>query len=63
MLCVALLSFAFSEAAMDADILQAHQRRLRFLEIRAAEMGKDALPHILMEIEDIDRLLKKCLLM
>jgi hypothetical protein len=31
---------------MDDNILQAHKRRLRLLEIRAAEMGRDTPPHM-----------------
>lgn len=44
---------------MDSDILQAHMRRLKLLQVRAAEMGRDTPPHILTEIEDIQQLLKK----
>ncbi len=42
---------------MDPKERQAHLRRLGFLKIQAAEQGYHTPPHILAEIEDIQRLL------
>jgi hypothetical protein len=43
---------------MHPDILQAHKRRLHHLQVQAARMGYDTPPHILMEIEDVKKILK-----
>jgi hypothetical protein len=44
---------------MHRDELTAHQRRLKLLKVKAAYYGLDCPPHILLEIEDVERLLKK----
>lgn len=44
---------------MNSDIRQAYKRRLKCLQLRAALMGINTPPEVLLEIEDIDRLLKK----
>lgn len=44
---------------MHREERKAHKRRLKLLQIKAAFLGIDCHPHILMEIEDIALLLKK----
>ena len=44
---------------MDDIELEAHKRRLSFLRGQAAYYGINCAPHILMEIEDIEKFLKK----
>jgi hypothetical protein len=43
---------------MHLDIRQAHKRRIRHLRVQAALWGYNTPPEILMEIEDIQALLK-----
>lgn len=44
---------------MHADIRQAHKRRLHHLRVQAALRGYSTPPEILLEIEDIERRIKK----
>ena len=44
---------------MHTEELKNHKRRLTTLRLKAAYFGLDCPPHILMEIEDVELLLKK----
>lgn len=44
---------------MDSDVKAAYRRRLKLLQIRAALRGIDTPPEVLIEIEDIERVIKK----
>jgi hypothetical protein len=44
---------------MDTEIKAAYKRRLKHLQIRAALRGIDTPPEVLIEIEDIERVIKK----
>ena len=48
---------------MHPEIEAAYQQRLHHLRVKAAMYGLDTPPHVLMEIEDIEGLLKKPLLL
>ena len=48
--------------AMDAEIKAAYKRRLKHLQIKAALRGIDTPPEVLIEIEDIEKVIKKNLL-
>jgi len=47
---------------MDAEIKAAYKRRLKHLQIKAALRGIDTPPEVLIEIEDIEKVIKKNLL-
>jgi len=47
-----------SEAAMNGDIIKAYKRRLKCLQLQAAIMGINTPPEVVIEVEDIQLLLK-----
>lgn len=44
---------------MHPDIRQAHEQRLHYLRVEAARKGYSTPPEILMEIEEIEGVIKK----